>query len=158
MVSAVSMLAMPLFSIGNVQTTLGSLLVVIAVIFLTLLLGRLARNALQKVLQRVDEQGSDAARGYGLVAQIIVWVVGFELALHLLGIHLTALFAASGLFALGAGFAIKNIVENFLSGGIIRLEKTFQVDDLIVVNRYNLRSPAPLGVFLIGFFTRVELA
>ena len=51
MVNADSMLAMPLFSISNVQTTLGSLLVVITVIFLTLLLGRLARNALQNVLQ-----------------------------------------------------------------------------------------------------------
>ena len=64
MVNADSMLAMPLFSIGNVQTTLGSLLVVITVIFLTLLLGRLARNALQNVLQRVGEQDSDAVRGY----------------------------------------------------------------------------------------------
>lgn len=127
------MLDLPLFSVGDTQTTLGSLLAVITVVFITLVLGRLARKALQAVFQRVDEKDADASQIYSIVAQLIIWVIGFELALHLLGIRLTTLFAAGGFFALGAGFAAKNVIENLLSGGILRLEKTLRPGDLIVV-------------------------
>lgn len=70
----------------------------------------------------------------GITVQLIIWMIGFEIALNLLGIQLTTLFAASGFLALGVGFAVKNIVENFLSGGILQLEKTIRPGDLIIVN------------------------
>jgi small-conductance mechanosensitive channel len=56
------------------------------------------------------------------------------LALHILGIRLTTLFATTGFLALGAGFAVKNIVENFLSGSILRAERTITPGDLIIIN------------------------
>lgn len=78
--------------------------------FNTILIGRLAKKAVQRFLNRSSEKEAETTRVYGIVAQIIIWVIGFEIALHLLGIHLTTLFAASGFLALGAGFAVKNIV------------------------------------------------
>ncbi len=70
----------------------------------------------------------------GQSLSVVIWLIGFEIVLHLLGIQLTTLFAASGFLALGAGFAVKNIVENFLSGRILRLENTIRQGDLIIVN------------------------
>ena len=73
------------------------------------------------------------AKVYGVLVKLIIWLIGFEITTHLFGIQLTTLFAASGFFALAAGFAVKNVVENFLSGGILRLEKTISRGDMIVV-------------------------
>lgn len=131
---AKTLLSMPLFTIGDTQTTLGTLLATVIVVISTLLIGRLAKNTVQRLLNRFNEKEAGTVRVSGIVVQVFIWIIGFEIALHLLGIHLTTLIAASGFLALGAGFAVKNIVENFLSGGILRLEKTIRPGDLIVVN------------------------
>jgi potassium efflux system protein len=145
------LLAWPLFSIGDTQTTVGIALSAIGVVFATLLLGQLVQRAIQGFFENLHVKDHDAAKGYGIIVQVVIWIVGFELALHLLGIRLTTLFAASGFFALGAGFAVKNIVENFLSGAILRVEKTIQPGDVIVVNdkwlfikRIGMRTTAAL--------------
>jgi small-conductance mechanosensitive channel len=62
---------------------------------------------------------------------IIVLAIGVEIALTILGIHLTSLFAAGGIFALGAGFAAKDIVQNFLSGIALRLDRTISPGDVV---------------------------
>ena len=122
-----------LFSIGDSATTVGALLASIVVAIVTLIVGRVARNAGTRLAGRFKEHRRDPSP-YGIALQIIVWVIGFELALHILGIRLTTLFATTGFLALGAGFAVKNIVENFLSGGILRAEKTISPGDLIIVD------------------------
>ena len=128
------LLGWPLFSIGDSQTTAGVALAAVGVVFVTLLLGQLVQRAVQGFFEKLHAKDHDAARAYGVIVQVVIWVIGFELALHLLGIRLTTLFAASGFFALGAGFAVKNIVENFMSGGILRVEKTIRPGDVIMVN------------------------
>jgi potassium efflux system protein len=127
-------LGWPLFSIGDTQTTAGSLLVVIVVIIATLLLAHLVRKAVQGFFLRSDEQDGPASRVFAIVAQLIVLVIGFELALHLLGIHLTTLFAASGVFAIVASLAAKDIAVNLLAGATIRAEKSIQSGDLVIVD------------------------
>lgn len=129
-----NLLALPLFTVGNTQTTLGSLLAVIVIFVATLLLASIANKAVQRFLKRFDNEDTNAANISGMVVKYIIWLIGFEIIFHLLGIHLTAFFAASGFLALGTGFAVKNIVENFLSGRILLLEKTIRPGDLIIVN------------------------
>jgi potassium efflux system protein len=125
---------------GQTQTTVGSLLAVVVVVLGTLLLSRYVHRAIAGYFQRLasnDDMAVDniAASMYGSVARIIVWFIGLEIVLHILGIHLSTLFAAGGFFALGAGFALKNVVENFISGGIIRAEKTIESGDLIIIDK-----------------------
>jgi len=127
-------LAMPMFTIGDTQSTLGTLLATAIVVIATLFIGRLAKKAVQRLLNRFSENESGTVRVSGIVVQLIIWIIGFEIALHLLGIQLTSLFAAGGFLAIGAGFAVKNIAENFISGGILRTEKTIRPGDLIIVN------------------------
>ena len=126
------MLSWPLFSIGETQTTLGSLLVVIAVVIAAIFLGRLARKLMQRHVEKLHDSDGEVSSAYGIVPQLIVWIIGFEIALHLLGIQLTTLFAAGGFFAIGIGFAAKSIVENFLSGAILRIEKTIKPGDVVI--------------------------
>ena len=124
----------PLFTIGDTTTTLGALLLVCGIVIATILVGRVVGKAVSRSIKRLHADDSEAADVYGFAVKLIVWFVGLELVLHLLGITLSSLLAASGFLALAAGFAAKNIVENFLSGGILRLEKTIRPGDIIIVN------------------------
>jgi small-conductance mechanosensitive channel len=91
------------------------------------------KKAAGRIIDRVD--GLDKSRQISvLFAGLIIWLVGFEIAMHLLGLNLSTVFAASGFLAFGAGFAAKNIVENFLSGIILRVEGTIRPGDVIVIN------------------------
>lgn len=125
--------SLPVFTIGGVQSTLGTLLSAFIVVIATILIAQLVKKSVHRALKKLDDKEAHLARIFGIVTQIIIWIVGLEIVLNFLGIQLTTLFAASGFLALGAGFAVKNIVENFLSGGILKLEKTIRPGDLIIV-------------------------
>jgi len=120
------------FSVGDSATSLRGLLAAIAVLVLTHLVSKAARNVASRKAKQLDDD--DSNRIYGIFALLVVWLVGIEVAFDLLGFDLTSLLAAGGFLALGAGFAVKNIVENFLSGGILRIEKTIQPGDVVVVD------------------------
>ena len=77
-------------------------------------------------------------------AAVIVFI-GLDLICYLLGIRLTSLFAAGGLLALGAGLAARDIVANFLSGFILRLDRTIKPGDVVEVHERWMRI-AKLGV------------
>jgi potassium efflux system protein len=131
-------LSWPLFSIGDTVTTLGSLVVALAVIAATLILASIARKSVQDLVEKLHHEDAATSRIYGVITQLIIWVIGFELALHLVGIRLTTLFAATGFFAVAAGFAAKNIVENVFSGSILRLERIIRPGDLIAFDGRSL--------------------
>lgn len=125
------MLSTPLFSVGDTVTTLGLLLAALFVIAATLMLASIVRKSVQHLVETLHHEDAATSRLYGVITQLVIWVIGFELALHLMGIRLTTLFAATGFFAVAAGFAAKNIVENVFSGTILRLERIIRQGDLI---------------------------
>jgi len=104
---------------------------VVVIAMLTLLLAKLARN---RVENRATTADKDDARPYGVIAQLVIWVIGAELILHLLGIHLSTLFAAGGILAIAGGLAAKDIAQNLLAGVTIKSDKTVRPDDLIVID------------------------
>jgi len=122
----------PLFSIGDTQTTVGSLFLAIIVVVVTFVLAGWVGKLVQSLGDRQQGQGTSGV--YRIVAQVIVWAIGLEIVLQILGIQLTTLFAAGGGLAIGAGFAAKNVVENFISGSLLRAEKIIRPGDLIIAN------------------------
>jgi small-conductance mechanosensitive channel len=64
----------------------------------------------------------------------VVMLVAFGVALETVGINLTALFAAGAIFAVGVGFAMQNIAQNFVSGVILLVERTIRPGDLVEVD------------------------
>ena len=116
------------FSVGDTTTSLRGLVAAVAVLILTHLLSKVVRSAVKRKASQIDDDNG-SNRVYGIVAVLVVWLIGIDVAFELLGFSLTSLLAASGFLALGAGFAVKNIVENFLSGGILRAERTIRPGD-----------------------------
>lgn len=133
MVGVGAILDEPLFRIGTTQTTIGSLLVIIGVALATVPVARLARRAGQAWYLKRNEKDLAGSRTVGAAAQVLVLFLGLEVVLHLLGVHVAAIFAAGGLFALGAGFAVKDILENVLCGWILCIEKTIRSGDLVII-------------------------
>ena len=105
--------SLPVFTIGGVQSTLGTLLSAFIVVIATILIARLVRKSVHRAFKKLDDKEAHLAQIFGIVTQIIIWIVGFEIVLHFLGIQLTTLFAASGFLALGAGFAVKTSSKTF---------------------------------------------
>ncbi|WP_298036522.1 mechanosensitive ion channel domain-containing protein [uncultured Desulfuromonas sp.] len=61
-------------------------------------------------------------------------LVGFLLAVGLLGIELKHFVVLGGAFGIGIGFGLQNIVNNFLSGLILLFERPVKLGDVIVLD------------------------
>ena len=123
----------PLFSIGGTEVT-GALLVTAAIIVITtVVLSILLRRWVVRVFEKRGSTHDDTIRSYGRAAQTLVLVIGFGIALHTIGVNMTSIFAAGGVFALGMGFAVKNIAENLISGVMLRLEHAISPGDVIQI-------------------------
>jgi len=128
-----ALLHVRLFTIGGTNTTVGSALAVAAILVVTYLVARAVRRLAGRHFSRRGIDDDIALQTTAMVLQVVVWLVGIEVVLHLLGIRLATLFATTGFLALGAGFGIKGVVENWLAGIILRVGQTVRPGDILVV-------------------------
>jgi small-conductance mechanosensitive channel len=133
MIQIKDFLSTPLYTIGGTQGTVGTTLIVVVTILVTLWLGSLLRKAVMHAFERGGSMDPDAILPYARGAQLLVVVGGLLVAFNTMGFKLTAVFAAGGLFAVALGFAMKNIAENFVSGLIMRIEKSIKRGDVLKV-------------------------
>jgi small-conductance mechanosensitive channel len=122
-----------LFTIAGTPITVATLAVSFILAVLSLILARFAERGAARFLRTrgVKDDGS-----VGATARLVyyaVLVVGLAVAIHALGINLTALFAAGAFLAIAFGFAMQNITQNFVSGLILLVERTIKPGDIIEV-------------------------
>lgn len=91
------------------------------------------RRAMEAMLlaRDIGDPGSIAA--LSRLVQYLVMGVGFAIGLETLGIDLGAFFTAGAVFAVGIGFAMQTIAENFVSGVILLVERTIRPGDILEV-------------------------
>ncbi len=128
-----ALLGVRLFTISGVDTTVGSALAIAAILVVTYLVARSVHRLARHHFSRLGVDDDIALQTTALVLQVVVWFIGIEVVLHLLGIRLATLFATTGFLAIGAGFGIKSLVENWLSGVILRMGQTIRPGDVVVV-------------------------
>ncbi|MEJ7709449.1 MAG: mechanosensitive ion channel domain-containing protein [Pyrinomonadaceae bacterium] len=66
--------------------------------------------------------------------QYVILLVGFFVALAVLGIDTTKFTILAGAFGVGLGFGLQNIFNNFVSGLIVLFERPVKVGDVIQMN------------------------
>jgi small conductance mechanosensitive channel len=94
-----------------------------------------ARIMKEKVVDKVSakfaEDDQDILILIGRTTYVAVLCVGATIALSIAGIDLTAIIAAIGF---GFGFAMQDLVANFVAGILILLNRPFSIGDFIQVN------------------------
>lgn len=68
-----------------------------------------------------------------IFTQYIVLVVGLLIALKVMGINLTTLMVLLGGLGVGIGFGLQNIVNNFVSGILLLIERPLRTGDIVNV-------------------------
>ncbi len=122
-----------LFDIGGRPVTLSTLVTSLVVVLVAYSLSLIVQRAVTRGLERRGVPDGAAARVVVRLLHYAFVVVGVAVALNTAGIELGALFAAGAVFAVGIGFAMQNIAQNFVSGVILLVERTIKPGDILEV-------------------------
>ncbi|TVP47967.1 MAG: hypothetical protein EA350_03895, partial [Gemmatimonadales bacterium] len=94
-------------------------------------------NLLQRTLDRTFRARGVTDMGTMQITKRLlhysVMAIGLSIAITQLGLNLNALFAAGAIFAVGIGFAMQNIAQNFVSGLILLIERAIKPGDILEV-------------------------
>jgi potassium efflux system protein len=144
-----------LLSLAGAPITPGSLLVGAAVVFVAITIANLLAFSVRRVLRaRGTAQGVQFA-----VAKIVryaVTAIGLIGAINAMGFRLDALLAASAVLAVGIGFGLQNIAQNFISGIILLLEQPVRHGDFVRVGG-TLGTVEDIGLRATHIITRDEV-
>jgi small-conductance mechanosensitive channel len=121
-----------LLTIAGSTITIGSALLAAALLLGAIVLGNLLGYSARRVLKaRGATQGAQFAMAK--IIRYAVIVFGVVEAVEALGFQLGPLFAASAVLAVGIGFGLQNIAQNFISGVILLIEQPVRHGDFIKV-------------------------
>lgn len=87
----------------------------------------------KKVLPRI-KVNSSASSAIESIVYYAMLVVAVMLSLEIAGVPMTALAFFGGAIALGFGFGSQNVINNFISGLILLIERPIRIGDLVTIN------------------------
>lgn len=123
-----------LFRLAGNEITIVELATAIGIGFLTLYVARLGENATQGALRARGVRSETTLVPAQKIVRYSLMSLGFVIAFHAVGIDLAALFTAGAIFAVGLGFAMQSIAQNFVSGVILLLERAIKAGDVVEVD------------------------
>jgi small-conductance mechanosensitive channel len=129
----VNWLTQPLLSIGQARVSLANLGLFIIVVVLVVAFARAVGSLFgSRLLART---GMDRGLQYaiGRMVYYALLVFGLMIALQTSGIEVGSVTVILGALGVGIGFGLQNIVNNFVSGLILLVERPVQVGDWIEV-------------------------
>jgi small-conductance mechanosensitive channel len=119
--------------VGNTEVTIGALLASVLVFGIGYAAARLFQGWLDsRVLQPAGISGgvrNSIRTGIGYTGIVIAALVAFSYA----GFNLSSIAIIAGALSVGIGFGLQNLVNNFISGLILLVERPISVGDLVVV-------------------------
>ena len=123
-----------LFRISDTDVTPISLLIFLITLLVAIGVGHIGRRSVTRLLVRYSGQTNEGvAYALGRIAQYIIVGLGLVMALDNVGFSLKSLAALGAILAVGIGFGLQNIAQNFASGIILLIERPVQKGDFIDV-------------------------
>jgi len=122
------------FNIGNVHISITSILLGIAVFFISLFAFRLFKQSFQSgSLSQLDiDDGikSSLISGIGFIGYIFSFVLGIAV----MGGSFQSIAIMAGALSFGAGLGLQNLVSNLVAGITILFERPLKVGDWVIIN------------------------
>jgi small-conductance mechanosensitive channel len=119
--------------VGNTEVTFGALLASILVFGIGYAAARLFQSWLDaRVLQPAGISGgvrNSISTGIGYIGIVVAALAAISYA----GFSLSSIAIIAGALSVGIGFGLQNLVNNFISGVILLVERPVSVGDLVVV-------------------------
>ena len=128
-----------IFHVGGTSFTPISLIIFGSILVSTFLLSAIARRAVRRRMLADGNGNEAAAQVTGRLVHYLVVLIGFGAALTAAGVNMSALVAASAIFGVAFGFAMQNVVENFVSGILLIVERSIRPGDVITVSEKSVR-------------------
>lgn len=123
-----------LYTLGDSSVTVGKFIIALSVLLLGLgVTGRFTRFLSSRFLVRLPIKDNVRVNIERVLTYLFVLLV-FLFALHVVNIPLTIFTFLGGTLAIAAGFGAQNILNNFISGLILMVERPVRVGDLIEVD------------------------
>ncbi len=127
------------FTIGSTSIHLAGIWVGLAVILGTIVVMKIVTPVLElEIVPRLsDKQGLPFA--VATVTRYLLVSAGFLLALAAMGIDLTKVTVLAGAVGVGIGFGLQGVVNNFVSGLILLMERPVNVGDVMQMGQLHGR-------------------
>lgn len=128
-----------LLKLGDQRFTLSGILTFLFFFGVAVGVSRLIRQALTRSqsLKRVTDAGT-----VGVIERLVhygIMGVGIAVALSAAGVNLSGLVTAGAAFAVGIGFALQGVAQNFVSGLILLVERAIKPGDILEVEGNRVR-------------------
>lgn len=120
-----------LFQLGDTTVTIATLVSFVLIVVATFWISRLVRGAMRRLLLGRGVMPESSVASIITLIHYLILVVGLAIALQTMGFDLAALFAAGAIFAVGLGFAMQNIAQNFVAGVILLVERSIRPGDVL---------------------------
>ncbi len=119
--------------IGGTTVTGASVATFIVIVLISFWLSRVAQRVAIRLLTRGGLSEEKTLATTRRLLHYAVIIVGLGVALQSVGISLATVFAAGAVAAVAIGFALQNILQNFVSGLILLGERSIRETDILEV-------------------------
>lgn len=128
----VSWVDTPLFKIGGVPLTPKSLLIALLILVLAHLFSKMVRFFLRHMAKKKSANVTPASIFIlSRLLHYLILLIGFSLALSILGLDFSSIALILGALSVGIGFGLQTIVNNFFSSLILLFSRTVKVEDYV---------------------------
>jgi potassium-dependent mechanosensitive channel len=121
------------FHISDSRVTLGGLVAGLFIFYLSIIISRESRSLLSQSVLPGAGLDPSLTQIVAMLAAYTLLVVGFLLALGVVGIPLTAFTVIAGGLSVGIGFGLQGLISNFISGFILLLERAIVPGNVVQV-------------------------
>jgi small-conductance mechanosensitive channel len=120
-----------LFRVGDTPVTSLGLLRVVLILTIAWWVSYWLRRVLKRLGERREGANQPAYYTVGRLSHYILILLGFLVGLSSIGVDFTNFALVAGAIAIGIGFGLQSIVNNFVSGLILLFERTLKIGDFV---------------------------
>lgn len=144
-----------LFTLSGTNVTLLSIITFIVIVTVSIIISFILQRGLKRGLEKRFQKREGTLAAFLRLFHYIIMLVGFTIGLQTVGINLSALFAAGAIFAIAIGFAMQTVMQNFVSGVILLIERSIKPGDILEIDG-NLVKVIDMGIRTTVVRTRLQ--